>query len=363
MSTLTKWLADEVGFRHSLPQAPTARDVWQLTRGPVVWTAPNGMSCVTNVFSSRRRCASMIGAYWKGYGAVLHGRLSPSDGTIWNHEFVPQKNAGMKLSDLPAHKHYDADSQPSITGGVLGVDSTWQLRRAVVLDDERLAVWVHPTARAYERVHDGSKASFIIGGSPANYLGIRSTGTWLGASLYQPVLEADIIVAGEFRNQEVVSLGPFVEWRRLLGKPRDFHIMHVNQVLVTSDPTYLDIWSGGPDEAYGLGQHDKEAVVTSFRDDLIAYQSPYHPGHVYATYDSNRPLAWHDIPRHIDMWLSTVGCHYVPPLTAVSLFPADLVDIYSAESVLWAISHLTHKDDWIWRTLPEPDLCVEYYSA
>ena len=249
---------------------------------------------VTNLLSSRSRCAEIIGSTYENVGYAFYQgmsqkRLKP---VIVQREEAPVKQVRVvgdhiNLFELPALMHHETDPGVYITGGYFtcydpetGVDNS-TLHRCWIKDKRELRVYLgrHQHARLnlskHEQKGQDMRAAIWIGHHPAAMLGCETkqgyseshyeaAGGFLGAPLrlvpsetlgddFLVPADAEFVIEGVMKANCLVPEGPFGEATGHIGPQVQMPYMDVTAITHRSNAYWVDFQAGYAENRLMLG--------------------------------------------------------------------------------------------------------------
>lgn len=329
---------------------------------------------VTNLFSSRHRCAKAIGTCYKkvavDYTELESRRFDPIiiDSPRASVKEVIKRGSDIDLLELPILKHHGHDAGPYITAGVLickdPETETYNLafHRFQVKGRDKLGVFLSPASHAayihrkYERRDQPMPVAVAIGHHPAFGIGAQSrvpldvdeysvSGGLMGEPLQLVASEtwgpaflvpgdAEIVMEGTVPPHIREEEAPFGEFTRYYGSMTQSPIIHVEAITNRQEAIYHDIFVGHADNQIPGGFAVEAAVYQAAKKAVPTVRNVYLP-----LSGCCRFLAYVQMKKELD------GAAVTSLLPAMSVTPSlklliavdEDVDIFHEEEVMWAI--------------------------
>lgn len=339
------------------------------------------MPVVTNLLSSRERCARILGSTFaevsREYAKRVQTGIRPElvDHTAAPVQSVVLRGDEVDLTKFPVPTHHEWDPGPYITGGFFtcmepntGIDNT-ALQRGWVAGPREIRVFLAPNShsahnlRRYEAQGRDMPAAFWIGHHPAVVLGgaarkgypnshYETIGGLTGEALrvvpsvslgedFLVPADAEIVIEGYIRAGVRKPEGPFGEFTGYIGPQLANPVMEITAITHRKSPIWYDIQVGYAANRVIGGLALEAAVYETLRAKTPSVKAVYAPlsglcrYNVYIQMDKPQP------GEAREAILATLISHV--SVKHAFVFDAD-VDIYDDREVLWAMATRTQWD-------------------
>lgn len=349
-------------------------------------TTPSGSKSkfpvVTNLLSSRRRCARAIGSSAEKVGIDYLRKASDERiaAVPVNREVAPVKQVVKKgdqvdLYDFPALVHHVTDPGPYFTGGYLtsfdidsGIDNSALQRGWLKSGREvRMLLGSHShnfiNLRKHESVNRDMKVALWMGHHPAALLGAQARFSYpwshyaaAGGVLGEPLrvvpsetlgddflvpADAEIVVEGIMKAHKRVAEGPFGEFTGYVGPQVAGPYLEVTAVTHRENACWHDIQVGYAENRLMMAMAIEGSLADSLKRKIPSFANVHVPlsavcFHAYVQLRNPQPGEARD----------AIMCAVEGQPVVKHVFVVDEdVDIFNEKEVLWALATRTQWDD------------------